>query len=424
MAFRVRTSGSYTHILAEKWVSALFKGGDEELVGARKNMDTAMSNLQDATEKAILGNTVDLKHSSGETRALLELMEQELQENAEDSKRMMKEQFSMLQEITEKQNTIYSDVKKLLEFEMDRRRNESLPKQSGPKSSGNAKPPTSNSVRITLGSSTDPEKEYQSLRHTLIPETGKWIFEEPEWKTWAEQGKEDGASPILLVSGPRGTGKSHLAASIYDRLKTDASETTCVAHFYFREDTKDLDVFYNAINWVVVQIAEQNATLCDRINKEMVREDWEWSSDDWNDIWDHLVGPLFPRTSKYQLKIVFDGIDELPASVQQDDLLQCLRKIRDVTAGNTSNISVACTLRDVRSGEKDLLTRLEEIDVISIGVTKEKQGPDTKALIWARLNSDSGLKKFDPYIKQRIAIKIEETADCKFWRVLQGLCQS
>lgn len=192
---------------------------------------------------------------------------------------------------------MFNDVKKLLEFEMDRRRNESLAKQSGTKSSGNAKPPTSNSVRIALGYSTDPEKEYQALRHSLIPETGTWIFDQPEWNAWAEQGEGDDVSPIVAVSGPRGTGKSHLAASIYDRLKKNADENTCVVHFYFREDTKDLEEFCNAINWAVVQIAEHNATLCDRINKEMVREDWEWSSDDSEDVWDHLVKPLFPKTS-------------------------------------------------------------------------------------------------------------------------------
>lgn len=381
-------------------------------------MDTAMNNLHDATEKAILGNTVDLQRSSEETHELLQQMEQELQENSEASRKIMEEQFSMLQEMAEKQDTMYNDVKKLLEFEMDRRRNESLPKQSGTKSSGNAKPPTSNSVRNALGYSTDPEKEYQSLRHSLIPETGTWIFEEPEWKAWAGQGEGDDVSPILAVLGARGTGKSHLAASIYDRLKKSADETTCVVHFYFREDTKDLDEFYNAIDWAVVQIAEHNATLCDRINKEMVREDWEWSPYDSEDVWDHLVKPLFPKTSKYQLKIVFDGIDELPVLVQKDELLRCLKKIRDVNIGKESNISIVCTLRDARGRENDLLTQLEEIGMASIIVTKEKQGPDTKALIWAHLNSDNGLKTFDPYIKQRIATRIEETADCKFLRLI------
>lgn len=411
MVFPLRTRRTY--IFAEKWVTTLIKGGDDELAGARKNMDTAMSNLHDATEKAILGNTVDLKHSSGETRALLEQMNQELQDNSEDSKKMMEEQLSMLQEITEKQNTIYSDVKKLLEFEMDRRRNESVPKQSGTKSTGNAKPPTSSSVRNDFGSTTDPDNEYQSLRHTLIPETGKWIFEEPEWKAWAEQSEGDNISPILAVAGPRGTGKSHLAASIYDHLKKHAGETTCVVHFYFREGTKDLNEFYNAVNWATVQIAEHNATLCDRINKVTAQEDLQWSSYVWDGVWSHFVKPLFPKTSKYQLKIVFDGIDELAAPVQRDDLLQCLKNIRDINVGKESNISVICTLRDVRGGENDLLTKLEEIGITSIRVTKEKQEADTKALIWARLNSDSGLKKFDPYIKQRIATKIEETADCK-----------
>lgn len=402
-----------TDCVPEKWVTALFKGGDQELVDARSNMDKTMSNLHDATEKAILGNTVDLQRSSGETHALLQQMEQELQQNSDASSKMMEEQLSMMKELAEKQNSIYHDVKQLLQFEMDRRRNESLPKQSGAKASGGGKPPTSNSVRNLLGHSTDPDKEYQSLRRSLIPETGTWIFEEPGWKLWAEQGEGGEVSPILAVAGPRGTGKSHLAASIYDRLKRDAGENTCVAHFYFREDTSDFDVFYNAINWAVVQVAEQNATLCDRINKETAREDLDWESDNWEDVWQHLLKPLFPKSSKNQLKIVLDGIDELPELVHRGELLEFLKKVHEVNASNESNISVVCTLRDVRDEEDDLSTKLEDIGITSISVTKEKQGPDTKALIWAHLNSDSGLKKFDQYIKQRIATRIEELADCK-----------
>ena len=95
-------SCSYIHVLlthhyVEKWVAALFKGGDQELVDARSSMDTAMSNLHDATEKAILGNTVDLQHSSAETHALLQQMELELKKKSEASSKMMKEKFSMLQ---------------------------------------------------------------------------------------------------------------------------------------------------------------------------------------------------------------------------------------------------------------------------------------------------------------------------------------
>lgn len=130
------------------------------------------------------------------------------------------------------------------------------------------------------------------------------------------------------------------------------------------------------------------------------------------------MGPLsqafVPQDVKYQLKIVFDGIDELPVLVQRDELLRCLKKIRNVNIAKESNISIICTLRDDRGGKNDLLAQLEEIGATSISVTKEKQGPDTRALIWAHLNSDNGLKTFDPYIKQRIATRIEETADCKF----------
>ncbi|KAI3400781.1 hypothetical protein diail_1990 [Diaporthe ilicicola] len=396
----------------KKWVTALFKGGDQELVDSRKNMDTTMRNLQDATQKAILGNTVELQQSGEETRALLEQMEQELQENSESSKRMMEEQFSMLKEITEKQNSIFNDVRKLLEFEQDRRKNEALTKQSGTKSSGSTKPPTSNSVRVNFGWSTDPEKEYQVLQHSLIPETGNWIFEEPEWKAWVEQAEDNDVSPILAVSGHRGVGKSHLAASIYDHLKSVAGETTCVAHYYFREDTKDLGDFYNAINWTVVQIAERNANLCDRINKHVSQEDVEWDGDNWEDVWNLFVRPLFPKTSKYQLKIVLDGIDEVRAPVGQGELLDWMRAVK---GNKESNISIVCTLRDTTVGENNLLAQVEEIGTESISITKEKQISDTKALIWGRLNGDVGLIKFDPYVKQRIATRIEETADCMLY---------
>ncbi|KAJ4290854.1 hypothetical protein N0V90_010049 [Kalmusia sp. IMI 367209] len=383
----------------KKWILNMVRGEDTELAGARKKMDTRLSRLQSATEYAILGNTEKLQTMSAE-----------LQQNEEMQMQMLEEQTKMLETVIEGQDSVRNDLKdirKLLSVFEEQRKEES---HAGKQKSAIGKPPTSNRVHAFFYDLIDPAHEHRNLKDSFISEMSTWIFDEPEWADWLEQGKD--SSKLLYIAGPPGAGKSHLALSAHDRLvqlaEREPEKNTCVVKFYFRETRDETRCFYYAINWLVIQIAEWNDHLCEKINVELAREDLEIDVNNWQDIWEKVIVPLFNSSPQARLQIVFDGLDELaPDGVQRPAGFDFLKKVSE----SDSNISVLCTTRST-SSTSTFPSQLNEIGSKSISVTKEKQLPDLKTLIWHHLDNDPGLTKLSQYMRQRIASTLEEKADC------------
>ena len=387
----------------KKWVLNMIRGEDSDLGSARKGMDLSLSRLQSATEYAILGNTEELQKMNGE-----------LQENQEAQTRMLQEQTEMLESVLSSQDSVRSDLQnitKLLQvFQEGRRGGDSAGGAGRGKPGAQNRPATSNRVLSFMPDTLNPAIEYRNIKDNFVTDTCTWLFDEPAWRSWVEPTDAEARQPLLIVSGPAGMGKSHLAASAYDHLiqlaGTDHGSGACVAHFYFRETEEELKMFVNAFVWMVIQIAEQNLALCEKLNVEISREDLDVDLQDFKDIWENLIAPLFEVENAPRLQIVFDGVDEIDDD-EREHLVEFLKIVSDKPK---LNVSVLCTTRP------GILPTVEELKYASIVVEKEKVLGDLKTLTWNRMDTFTGLRKFSRYVKQKIASKLEEVADCEITR--------
>ncbi|SPJ78834.1 uncharacterized protein FTOL_07225 [Fusarium torulosum] len=366
----------------KKWISNLFKGDDGELGGARAGLNQRLEHLQQATEFAILGNTE-------ETLA----MASQLDENQKSHTEMLERVGHTIDTIHENTESIRGDIAKLLTL-FDAQKKE----RSTEKPQAN-KPPSANSVRNSMPEIFDDKHEYQTLKETLLPDSCGWVFSEPEWEEWLKM--PDGTRPILAITADPGTGKSHIAAAIHDKLsskaKEDDSQHACVSHFYFREQVEAFAYFLCGVITIINQVAETNFTACEKFNTQIGRDDIDIDTTKWQDLVTHLLGSVFGQESKFHLFIVLDGLDEI---VDWEEFEEFVSKF---FMDKKLKISLVVTSRPDRLDDLPPDTNL-----IRIQATKKKQSQDLRALVWNNIKSLDHLKGFSRYVKQRVADKIEE----------------
>lgn len=408
----------------KKWVTSLMFGQDEELGGARKSMDTQLARLQSATEFAILANTEESKR-----------MEAELLANQASHGKLLEEQRAILGNLQETTDHIHSGVMKLISAFEEQKRLQSHQrgdgetrvnsKDSKSKAAAADKAPSAMKIRNMLPEIEGEIHEYHILEETQMEDTCSWVFSETQWKEWAGEGAveelgdvahdeddtqtnptEDGPK-LLAVVGQPGTGKSHIAATIYNRLWNQAQQSpdklTCVAHFYFREQHQSLSRFVSATTTVVNQIAEQSPTLCEAMSVYYKRDEVEFDIWVWEDHVNVFLAHAFCKGAKHRLLLILDGIDEMD---NLDNFIEFLKIVKD----KELRISIVVTTRP--SVVPKITTSAEGggLTVSEIVVTKEKQAADIKTLVWNRINTLPNLRSFGRYVKQRVADKTEEVS--------------
>ncbi|EQB45411.1 NACHT and TPR domain-containing protein [Colletotrichum gloeosporioides Cg-14] len=383
----------------KKWITNLFQGEDSELGGARALMNKRLGHLQQATEFAILGN-------SEETLK----MTTQLDENQRSHTQMLERFENTMDSINENTENIKNDVAKLLKLfggqtEESQANSDLLGSASSAKGVMDAEESggetlSARAVRYfipVLGRNIEEESE--ALRETLLPDFCNWVFSEPSWIDWLAM--KDGERPVLAITGQPGIGKSHLAVALYDKLEERAREDetghTCVVHFYFREEDEVFCSFLTCMASFVIQIAETNNAACEKLKAQLARDDINFNNRLWQHLAKYLLKPLFEQNSKFNLFIVLDGLDE---TRDWNAFKEFLSKF--VTQEGL-RMSLVVTSRPERL--EDFPT---DVRLLQIEVTKEKQRHDFKLLIWHRINSLGCLKKFCRYVKQRVAVAVEE----------------
>ncbi|RBR05593.1 hypothetical protein FVER53590_03304 [Fusarium verticillioides] len=368
----------------KKWISNLFKGDDGELGGARASMNKNLDHLQQATEFAILGNTE-------ETLA----MASQLDENQKSHAEMLERVGHTIDTIHENTENIRGDIAKILKLFGGQKKEKTMEKPQA------NKPTSSNSIRNAMPIVFNDDHEYHALKETLLPDSCNWIFSEPEWEEWLKL--PEGSRPILAVASEPGTGKSHMAAALHDKLAQRASEDetghTCVAHFYFREQEDAFAFFLCGVITVINRIAETNYAACEKLNAQIARDDIDMDTKIWQNLVEHLLNAVFAPDSKFNLFVVLDGLDELR------DWANFKLFLTDYFNEKGLKISLVVTSRPEKLEDLPEGTKVTQIEA-----TKKKQMQDLRALIWSEINALNNLRRFSRYVQQRIADNIEEAS--------------
>ncbi|KAF4847889.1 hypothetical protein CGCSCA4_v005110 [Colletotrichum siamense] len=385
----------------KKWITNLFQGEDSELGGARALMNKRLGHLQQATEFAILGN-------SEETLK----MTTQLDENQRSHTQMLERFENTMDSINENTENIKNDVAKLLKLfggqtEESQANSDLLGSASSVKRVQDAqesgdKTLSARAIRYFIpGLGRNIEEEFEALRETLLPDFCNWVFSEPSWNDWLAM--KDGERPVFAITGQPGIGKSHLAVALYDKLEERAREDetghTCVVHFYFREEDDVFCSFLSCMVSIVIQIAETSNAACEKLKAQLARDDININNRLWQHLAIFLLKPLFEQNSKFNLFIVLDGLDEMRDWNAFKEFLSMF------VTEKRLRMSLVVTSRPERLEDFP-----KDIRLLQIEATKDKQRQDFKVLIWHRINSLGCLKKFSRYVKQRVAVAVEETS--------------
>ncbi|KAF4422442.1 hypothetical protein CFRS1_v001515 [Colletotrichum fructicola] len=385
----------------KKWITNLFQGEDSELGGARALMNKRLGHLQQATEFAILGN-------SEETLK----MTTQLDENQRSHTQMLERFENTMDSINENTENIKNDVAKLLKLfggqtEESQANSDMLGSASSVKGVQDAKESgdktlSARAIRYFIPElGRNIEEESEALRETLLPDFCNWVFSEPSWNDWLAM--KEGERPVLAITGQPGIGKSHLAVALYDKLEERAREDetghTCVVHFYFREEDDVFCSFLSCMVSIVIQIAETSNAACEKLKAQLARDDININNRLWQHLAIFLLKPLFEQNSKFNLFIVLDGLDEMRDWNAFKEFLSMF------VTEKRLRMSLVVTSRPERLEDFP-----KDIRLLQIEATKDKQRQDFKVLIWHRINSLGCLKKFSRYVKQRVAVAVEETS--------------
>ncbi|KAF2014213.1 hypothetical protein BU24DRAFT_492906 [Aaosphaeria arxii CBS 175.79] len=231
----------------------------------------------------------------------------------------------------------------------------------------------------------------REMKESCIAKTGDWLLETEEFQSWS-----DGKNPFLWLHGSEGIGKSFLVQAALQKLS--AREDATVAYFYFKEDFAYLQSVQNAFASVAMQIAEQDAKYAESVAAKLKDAD---SSPD-TPTWKRFFLQPFPSSSSNteQLFIIFDGLDEAPEQ-QRQALLEFVDNLKE----EASRVHVMVT------SQPTSLNNVEELNPLTLEVTKELMTQDIRYLVRDRLKSLARLRKFSLPTKKYIRKRVVAQAD-------------
>jgi hypothetical protein len=393
----------------------LASGQDDKLKSAYDDLEKDIQKLESATMFATLATTIDIK---SDVKDLSVIAKQNLKVGIETLS-ISKESLS----INIDTNTLVKDavaaskesadeVKAFIKMYNQKKREDDAQKDGGKRGSnksndsGAKRSITLNQVKTSFANLADPVVQFRDIESLFVKGTFSWIEHEDSYKSFL-----DGSSYLWIYSH-RGLGKSCLAYSIIHRLAESYGNQprTSVAYFFFKEEHEELRSVKNMLSSIVIQVAVADERYRNEVAADLVRRNVEnFDDDDGSQIWERYFVNKYSKDSDAKLFLVIDGLDEADPEGRAK-LLGFLQQI----SKDAMNIQVILT------GRPDMNSNIEILQPLKIEVTKQKlseRAGDLWRIIIARCKTLSKLRRLQPFVRKKIAVKLRQRADSKSYIV-------
>ncbi|KAI9151534.1 hypothetical protein HJFPF1_08740 [Paramyrothecium foliicola] len=230
--------------------------------------------------------------------------------------------------------------------------------------------------------------------------TGSWIWTHDAYTTWTAPTQDKGhSSHVLIVSGPRSSGKTSASALITKRLEEQRGRTY-VAHYFFPASTKKSDdeksPVVTALKYLAFQIARVDATVRKALGKACDAGPQAFRPSSSNvklyKLWEELR--IVTPGSGAMHYLIFDGLENLPYKE--------VETLRSFVFDPRLNIQSAGRVRILLSGTDDEFDKLSpssgvngSSDALRIRM-EEHNEPDMRIIVEEALTKRGMLQHAKP----------------------------
>ncbi|KAG2092685.1 hypothetical protein BD769DRAFT_1679006 [Suillus cothurnatus] len=243
-------------------------------------------------------------------------------------------------------------------------------------------------------------------------ETGRWIFQTDEYKTW---NVSDHA--FLWLNGPPGHGKTILASTVIDEIQgTSQAEPQTLAYFYcnFRDDrtTNAAAVLRSLIvqllqqskdDWIT-RIAEKHESNI-KENLDSLRRLWQQQQD----------AKSHPTDLGFLRKLLIEASTLVCRPILVIDALDECKDYPDLV-GHFVNLAEDARLRLFVTGrsEQDIQEAFHDLPTLSLKDSAEQMKADIHAHITEQLKTQKKLSRLSDELKKMILEKLSGKAEGMF----------
>ncbi|KAF4418032.1 Vegetative incompatibility protein HET-E-1 [Fusarium austroafricanum] len=374
-------------------------GGDAKLSAAYGDVTTAISRLTRANGLLTVRNTQDIKKLMARYGEKVDFIYEEMVIYFRDQGQRIDAGFELQALNFQKQQASLDSIKRGI-----RELRSQLLGGDGPESATQStkNPIAGESVALNIvkqffGTPPSPLSKFNELHRSFVPGTDSWLYQDKEYQNW-----QNGETSFLWIMGEPGLGKTHLAYSIIDTLRSETKNypQTSVAYYFFQESNEPFRSVKSAVRSIGLQIVSQNHKLREKlasVTSHFCCETWSLFN-----IWRWAIDYHYNDQSNERLFLVIDSLEQANPDEVNELLayLECTvklnQKIKVVFTGINSEL--------LGMWQKDHVTK--HLTTITMNSRTARSG--IMKLLDSRFESLPRLSRFSDYAKAKIAKVMED----------------